>query len=233
MTSTQVQPSKAALDSLSSRLWDSSGKKGSPLPPLGTRTVGSNPPAQQPAIQPSTAPSSSSSAASAATPLPPVEKVPCPGSLTAEELKGMTFEAPKKRIVSQAHLEKWKNSTVFEEILGFIMCCNDAVVGKKLNEPVQGQDSPAVKSIIDILDRVAILVNETPAEENSASRFGNPAFRTLYSKIQSESQKMSESIPGMKKEAIVEVERYFVECFGNEKRIDYGSGMELNFACWL
>jgi serine/threonine-protein phosphatase 2A activator len=113
------------------------------------------------------------------------------------------------------------------------MCCNDSVVGKKLNEPVQGQDSPVVQSIIAVLDRVATLVKETPAEENSTSRFGNPAFRSLYSKVQQESRSMHESIPGMRNDAIIEVDRYFVECFGNEKRIDYGSGMELNFACWL
>lgn len=113
------------------------------------------------------------------------------------------------------------------------MCCNDRVVGKKLNEPAQGQDSPAVQSVLTILDRVATLVKETPAEVNSTSRFGNAAFRALYSKVQQESRSMHESIPGMRTEAIIEVERYFVECFGNEKRIDYGSGMELNFACWL
>jgi serine/threonine-protein phosphatase 2A activator len=113
------------------------------------------------------------------------------------------------------------------------MYCNDSVIGKKLNETVTGQDSTAVKSILSILERVATLVKSTPAETESTSRFGNAAFRTFYAKLKEESKSLHETIPGLKKEAIVEVEKYFIECFGNEKRIDYGSGMELNFACWL
>ena len=34
-------------------------------------------------------------------------------------------------------------------------------------------------------------------------------------------------------DAIEEVSTYFAEAWGNRTRIDYGSGMELNFLCWL
>lgn len=33
--------------------------------------------------------------------------------------------------------------------------------------------------------------------------------------------------------AIPEVSRYFVESFGNRRRIDYGTGHEANFMAWL
>lgn len=234
MTSTQSPPSKAALDSLSSRLWNG-GKKGSALPPLGTRTVGSgpNPPPAEQQPLPSSVSASSSSSASATLPLPPLEQVSRPKPLTSEQMSKITYQAPKKRIVSQRHLEKWQHSDAFKEVLGLVMYCNDSVVGTKLNEEIKGQESQAIQSIITVLDRVAELVQETPAEKESTSRFGNPAFRTFYAKVQQESRLLHESIPGLRDEAIVEVERYFIECFGNEKRIDYGSGMELNFVCWL
>jgi serine/threonine-protein phosphatase 2A activator len=35
------------------------------------------------------------------------------------------------------------------------------------------------------------------------------------------------------KDAIPELRVYFNESWGNRTRIDYGSGMELNFLCWL
>jgi serine/threonine-protein phosphatase 2A activator len=35
------------------------------------------------------------------------------------------------------------------------------------------------------------------------------------------------------KESIPEVSFYFNESWGNRARIDYGSGMELNFLCWM
>lgn len=35
------------------------------------------------------------------------------------------------------------------------------------------------------------------------------------------------------KDSIPELRVYFNESWGNRTRIDYGSGMELNFLCWL
>ena len=35
-----------------------------------------------------------------------------------------------------------------------------------------------------MLDRVEALANETPPVDNAASRFGNPAFKTFYDKVQ-------------------------------------------------
>lgn len=91
----------------------------------------------------------------------------------------------------------------------------------------------AIEYLISTLDRVEQLANDIPPVENKASRFGNPAFRTLYDKISEEAENWHQDIPNFPKEAIAEVSAYFKECWGNRTRIDYGSGMELNFLCWL
>ena len=102
-----------------------------------------------------------------------------------------------------------------------------------------------------MLDRVEALARETPPVDNSTSRFGNPAFKTFYDNVQQvraygspslcfvlmvcakAAPRLHESLPAFPTEAILEVSGYLVESWGNRTRIDYGSGMELNFFCWL
>ena len=100
-----------------------------------------------------------------------------------------------------------------------------------------------------ILDSVALIAKETPAVDNSGSRFGNPAFKLFYDKVKQvshsdgigsatdqaskASSELLSKIPGLPSESLVEVSVYFEEAWGNRTRVDYGSGMELNFLCWL
>ncbi|KAI8636629.1 Phosphotyrosyl phosphate activator protein-domain-containing protein, partial [Parasitella parasitica] len=82
-----------------------------------------------------------------------------------------------------------------------------------------------------ILETLSAWVKDIPQVENSKSRFGNPAFRTFYEKVK-------DSVAGLFKNlvpepAIKEVGKYFYESFGNQKRIDYGTGHEANFMAFL
>lgn len=44
---------------------------------------------------------------------------------------------------------------------------------------------------------------------------------------------LHERLSGLPANSIPEVSSYFIEAWGNRARIDYGSGMELNFLCWM
>lgn len=142
---------------------------------------------------------------------------------------------PRKRIVTNRHLEHFKHTQAFSEILGMIRACNDAVKGHKLNESMI--ESAPIQAILHIIEYVRSLVDETPRDTFSAqaSRFGNPAFRELYNKIVEQADSLMQGIPGLEanERARKELAVYFYEAWGNAKRIDYGSGMELNFLCWL
>ena len=90
------------------------------------------------------------------------------------------------------------------------------------------------------MDEVAAIRKATPPDASIGSyRFGNPAFRTFYAKIRDNNDRLHRMIPGLgddseaSQTARAELGVYLQESWGNEKRIDYGSGMELNMACWL
>jgi len=48
-----------------------------------------------------------------------------------------------------------------------------------------------------------------------------------------ESEALHQSLDNFPSDAFPEVSVYFKEAWGSRSRIDYGSGMELNFLCWL
>jgi serine/threonine-protein phosphatase 2A activator len=105
--------------------------------------------------------------------------------------------------------------------------------------------------VLRVLDTVEATAHAIPPVENAASRFGNPAFRTFYDRVSEvrsaciNSFRIVEQVRGLQlspslhatlsipADARDEVGTYFVEAWGNRTRIDYGSGMELNFLCWL
>ncbi|KIY68319.1 Phosphotyrosyl phosphatase activator [Cylindrobasidium torrendii FP15055 ss-10] len=138
---------------------------------------------------------------------------------------------PTKRILSQEQLDAFQNTETYQAVISFIEQLNAAIVGSKLADTCE--ISPAVSAILNILDDVEAIVKDTPPVQNSASRFGNPAFRTFYDKVGELAPTALASIPGFPEHQTEEVSLYFKECWGNRQRIDYGSGMELNFICWL
>ncbi|THH19331.1 hypothetical protein EW146_g1802 [Bondarzewia mesenterica] len=123
------------------------------------------------------------------------------------------------------------NSKTHQDIVSYIEALNNSVVGVKLSD--ECSESSGITPIIRILDRVEEIAEQTPPVNNSASRFGNPAFKVFFDKIQEAAPSLHETLPNFPKEAIPEVSVYFEEAWGNRTRIDYGSGMELNFLCWL
>lgn len=175
-------------------------------------------------------------------PLPPLPQYAPPKPLTS--IEDHHFMQPRKRIVSPISFKRFQEGSSFEEIMGLVVGLNESVKGKKLKDSVES--SKVVEALCDILNTVSTLVDETPPHKDTTSRFGNPAFREFYRKVKEQSREWHESIPGLAEikgvqgesseenvDAIEEMKVYFEESWGNEERIDYGSGMELNFLCWM
>jgi len=143
-----------------------------------------------------------------------------------------SFQALEKAILSKEQLAAFQSSKTFAKVTTYIEVLNNAVVGCKLTD--ECSQSQGVTALIEVLDRVEALAGETPPVDNAASRFGNPAFKTFYDKVQQAAPQLHEVVLRVRPtDAVVEVSGYFCESWGNRTRIDYGSGMELNFLCWL
>ncbi|KAH9034706.1 Phosphotyrosyl phosphatase activator [Lactarius pseudohatsudake] len=130
-----------------------------------------------------------------------------------------SFRPLQKAILSKEQLEAFQASSTYASITSYL---TDECAG-----------SQGITALLEVLDRVEALARETPPVDNATSRFGNPAFKTFYDKVQQTAPQLHESLPAFPSEAIPEVSGYFVESWGNRTRVDYGSGMELNFLCWL
>ncbi|KAH9000644.1 Phosphotyrosyl phosphatase activator [Lactarius hatsudake] len=141
-----------------------------------------------------------------------------------------SFRPLQKAILSKEQLEAFQASSTYASITSYVEALNNAVVSVKLTDECAA--SQGIIALLEMLDRVEALARETPPVDNATSRFGNPAFKTFYDKVQQVGACKTPSLCFMLM-AIPEVSGYFVESWGNRTRIDYGSGMELNFLCWL
>ncbi|KAI8967509.1 Phosphotyrosyl phosphatase activator [Mycotypha africana] len=141
----------------------------------------------------------------------------------------MTYQVPVKRIITKDDLEEFLQSDAYNDYISLIERLNKSVKNMKIDSDVN--ISQSVQKILDILETVLKWIDDCPPVENSTSRFGNPAFRSFYDKIENS---IGDLLHGLVPEpAIVEAGKYFQESFGNKKRIDYGTGHEANFMAWL
>ncbi|KAI9486665.1 MAG: hypothetical protein EXX96DRAFT_50337 [Benjaminiella poitrasii] len=134
-------------------------------------------------------------------------------------------------IHNQKDIDNFVNTKAFQRIMTFVMLLNESVMKKKKSDPCH--ISPQTQCILDMLDELDSWIDEFPPLENP-QRFGNKAFRSWFNKlVESSTELMKKALPEELHVAIPELSEYLNKGFGNETRIDYGSGHELSFVAWL
>ena len=146
-------------------------------------------------------------------------------------MDNVTFIEPKREILSPMDMPKWMKSQAYHEFLGFIMALNNAVKEKTTKcDYVKSENCEKVINLLEILDQ---WINENPAKDQPV-RFGNTAYRDWFTKLETESEMMlKDLLPSHRLDAVVELQAYFKDGFGNKTRIDYGSGHEASFTAFL
>ncbi|CAH6719296.1 serine/threonine-protein phosphatase 2A activator 2 [[Candida] jaroonii] len=138
---------------------------------------------------------------------------------------------PVRRITTEGDLNKWANSETFNELVDFVERLQDSVAGKTNDEAIEV--SPAVEKVMKILLRIELIIQENPVlHEKNISRFGKVEFKSFYDQVKSESPTLLNNLTSNEQD-VEEISAYLVESWGNRTRIDYGSGHELNFLCFL
>ncbi|CAO3614601.1 unnamed protein product [Cunninghamella blakesleeana] len=146
-------------------------------------------------------------------------------------LTSYQYEEPKKCIHTQQDITLFTNSPAFERIMVFVLLLNESVKQKKVSDIKDY--SPQIDNMIKLLADLDAFINDYPPLHNP-QRFGNKAFRQWLQRVKEEMNSLMEKyLPNTISNAIPELNEYFIGGFGNETRIDYGSGHELSFMAWL
>lgn len=144
----------------------------------------------------------------------------------------MTYIAPVRRIITENDMELWSTGQAHADILQFVDELATSVVGR--TNDAECEVSQTTSGLLELLEEVLRVIQKHPVADKASSRFGKVEFRDVYDEISDTSKRlMLQNIPQLDKNATLELSVYFNESWGNRTRIDYGSGHELNFLCFL
>uniref|UniRef100_A0A914W8Q0 Serine/threonine-protein phosphatase 2A activator n=1 Tax=Plectus sambesii TaxID=2011161 RepID=A0A914W8Q0_9BILA len=134
-----------------------------------------------------------------------------------------SFTKPTRQILSPVNVSAWLHSEAYTIYTKMLMDLNECVKRKSTTE--QCTVSPAVQSVIGVLDKIGSYIADFPPKDLDEQRFGNKAFRDWHAKVTQEAESLlAGMLPDTQKAAAVELAAYFLDSFGNATRIDYGSG---------
>lgn len=144
-----------------------------------------------------------------------------------------TFKVPTRRILSKEDHDLFLASPTYDLIVAWVFGLADAVVDTPVSAVKDDSLNQPIKSILEILDEAEQLVYQNPPDDQGGSRFGNKRFRDFLDKIKAQAPRWHQRLGVEDPDAVAELSTYLKQSFGNRKRIDYGSGHELNFLVWL
>lgn len=135
---------------------------------------------------------------------------------------------------------RFQSSQAFLKLTTFLLECNTQIAGKTIKNLTLEEKSTAVVNRLDkMLASIVALVHSVDVVkvEGLRARFGNEAFRTFLSKLRASKREIVGVLWGegadKEQKQQDEVLEYLWRSFGDDRRIDYGTGHELHFFAFL
>eukprot|EP00767_Chilomastix_cuspidata_P002127 gnl/Chilomastix_cuspidata/2253.p1 GENE.gnl/Chilomastix_cuspidata/2253~~gnl/Chilomastix_cuspidata/2253.p1 ORF type:complete len:311 (+),score=109.52 gnl/Chilomastix_cuspidata/2253:116-1048(+) len=137
---------------------------------------------------------------------------------------------PTKQVKNLDLLEVFKHGPGYSTFVGFLQKVNSAILDEHNPEAAL---SKSVTKLLDFISEIRTIFQAIPPEPKR-HRFGNLAFRTFHTKLGEEAPRLIAGLlPERLRGASVELLPYLLDSFGNALRLDYGTGHELHFVCFL
>ena len=139
----------------------------------------------------------------------------------------MVYITPIKCLSDESDLEEFKHSESYKEIISFVKQTSESIQGVKITDDC-GQ-CPILEKFCSFMLLLSDIINEIPPS-NQPMRYGNKAFRDWHRRMINETDEfLDDFLPTDElKLAKIELLPYLTQSFGNETRIDYGTGHELS-----
>ena len=139
------------------------------------------------------------------------------------------FRETQKEITIPKMMDSFLTSKTYMIIMDFIRILQDSAKGKKKSD-VPESKNPCIQGFFTLFDELEKVIKEAPLSHKE-QRFGNTGFKVFRKLIEERYQTLISIIlkPKMNEGLALELKHYFLESFGSNMRLDYGTGHELNF----
>lgn len=140
---------------------------------------------------------------------------------------------PQSKLRTPEDLKIFQGSQTYDDVLSYVQRLAVSVQGIELTDPSLPKPEQ-ITSLLELFDSINTLLDEHPVTQETNSRFGKVEFRDFYDHLYNTAQSLLNKLPyKFTEQQLVDLQAYLTGSFGDRERIDYGSGHELNFLCFL
>ena len=152
------------------------------------------------------------------------------------EKREYNFCTPQKIGNKPDLMTKFIISPAFQDIVNFLYDIQHRIKGMKKSEVISVSANECLQEFDNLYNKLEELYIKHPPREGN-EKYTDPVFKRFHTDLNDNFENImqstilkSDKIP---KNLILEIKPYFMDSFGNPFRMDYGTGHELNYLCFL